>query len=409
MLRWLFLLLLLPLVLLTGCSKKRVISYEDHGYEAYGEADTRAYRAESGRAAKREAAPARPSAYAAAPAEAYDQLSALGYVDESTVLAQGGDADGASAPVPPPSADRMVFYSGWAQLRVARVEEGIDAARALAEGVEGRVETIGPDYVVLRVPVDRFGEVFEALLELGEVLDKQITADDVTDSYRAVSLRLETAKATRARLQELLARAESEEEKLELLRQIQRLTDDIDGMEAQARTLSQLASMSRITLSLVARDALAWQGPEDEAAELAWIRRLTPFHTEVDAASRKHRLAVPEGMVALDLRRRFVAESPDGARIWTHKLLNEPAGDAAFWLDAVEERLAGDFGTAIRGELGGYAALRLVDRSDEPYVWVIAARVEGRHLHLVQIYYPSAEHEARHVEAVSAVLSGGEA
>lgn len=403
---WLLLLLLLPLLVLTGCSKKQVISYDD-----YANADARAYRKEASVQRRREAAPASASAYASAPAEdmAYAELSALGYVADGAPPPQGGDADGSTTPVPSAAAGRMVFYNGYAQLRVARVEEGIDAARAVAEEVEGRVETIGPDYVVLRVPVDRFGEVFEELLGLGEVLDKQITADDVTDSFRAVSLRLETAKATRARLQQLLAKAETEEEKLELLRQIQRLTDEIDGMEAQARTLSELASMSRITLSLVARDALAWQGPEDEAAELAWIRGMTPFHTEVGVASRKLRLAVPEGMVALDLQRRFVAESPDGARLWTHKLLNEPAGDAAFWLAALEERLAGDFATAERVEVGGLPGLRLVDRSDEPYTWVIALRTEGRHLHLVQVYYPGAEQEARHAEAVSAVLSGGEA
>ena len=382
MFRWL-LLLLFPTLLLTACSKHAYESgsYGSAGYAADG--DYGGYALEE-------------ASMDMAEGEAY-------YGDEAP------PEPGEPASTPSAASQRMVFYSGYAQLRVARVESGIDAVRDAAEAAEGKVESIGPDYVVIRVPVARFQEVFDELLGMGDVLAKQVTADDVTDSFRAVSLRLQTDKATRARLQELLAKAETEEEQLQLLREIQRLTDQIDAAEAQARTLAQMAAMSRITISLVGRDALAWQGPEDDAAELSWIRQLSPFVTEVYVESGKVKLEVPEGMVGLDLKRRFVAESADGARIWTHKLLNEPAGDEAFWLDAVQERLGADFATAERVSVGGMAALRLVDRSDAPYSWIIGVRVVGKNLELVQVYYPSADQETRYADAVAAVLGGGAA
>ncbi len=403
MLRWLFLFLVaLQLVLLSACFKRHHDSadyYEADSFEADGDYD----HATAMPSAKPKRAPSASgrSAGASAPPMVMAEMSYDAPEPAPEPEVQPATTSAAT--------QRMVFYNGYAQIRVAGVEDGIDAAKTTTEAAGGHVEAIGADYVVLRVPVARFGEVFDQLQGLGEVLDKQVTADDVTDSFRAVSLRLDTAKATRARLQELLAKADNEAEKLELLRQIQRLTDEIDAVEAQARTLKQLAAMSRITLSFVARDALAWQGAEADTAELSWIRSLSPFHSEVELHTRKLTLDVPEGMVALDLKRQFVAESADGARVWTHKLLNEPAGDADFWLAAVEERLGQDFATAERTTLGGLPALRLVDRSDEPYTWVIAVRPQGKHLHLVQVHYPSAEHEARHAPAIEAVLDGGEA
>ncbi len=410
MFRKLLLFLLLPVLLLTGCAKKHYESadyydganyYEDDADYGYAMAEVASVERKRSSRSSGRSAPAAPSRDMRADADE-------AYYEPEEPMQSGGEEQG--QPTTEPTApERMVFYNGYAQVRVAKVSEGIDAVRATTEAAGGHVETIGADYVVVRVPVARFQEVYDQLLGLGEVLDKQVTADDVTDSFRAVSLRLETAKATRARLQELLAKAETEEEKLQLLREIQRLTDEIDAVEAQARTLKQLAAMSRITLRLVARDALAWQGADADTAELTWIRRMSPFHTEVGAESKKLALTVPEGMVALDLKRRFVAESADGARIWSHRLLNEPSGDASFWLSAVQERMGKDFASAEQTTIGSYQALKLVDRSDEPYTWVIALRTEGKHLHLVQIYYPTAEHEARHEAAVQAVLSGGEA
>lgn len=333
-----------------------------------------------------------------------------GWDADESVMAEPSPVD---APAPQatatPTPARMVHYDGYASLRVARVEEGVDQVRAVAEELGGHVERVGSDSITVRVPVASFRAAFDRVLTLGEVLDKSLTAQDVTDAFTSVDLRLKTAEATRTRLQALLARAEEEQEKLQLIKQIQRLTEEIDRLQAQVRTLAGLAELSRISVQLQPREALAWQGPEAETAELAWIRQLSPLRTEAPLDDRDLELPVPDGMVRLDEKGPFVAESPDGARIWAWRAENPTEGDAAFWLEALEGRLGRDFASATTQTVGGWQVLRLVDRADPPYTWQVAVRVDGRWLHVVQVFTPSPESTQRHDAAIQAALVGGEA
>ncbi len=302
---------------------------------------------------------------------------------------------------------RMVHYSGDVTLRVARLQDGMDAVEQLAADFGGTVEQVYGQAILIRVPVEHFQEAFDAVLGLGEVVDRRISAADVSESFQATELRLKTAQATLERLQALLAQVTEEEEKLRLLREIQRLREEVDELEGQARTLSALASMSRISVSLVPREALAWQGAEDETAELAWVRRLSPFATGITVHAWPLRVAAPEGLVALSRRGPFLAESADGTRLWTHRVVNTPVGDAAFWLDAIEGRLSRDFGDATQSTMGDWQVLRLEDRSDAPYAWWVAVRVQGRKLHVTQAFFPDLEQEARYRAGIEALLAGG--
>jgi len=302
---------------------------------------------------------------------------------------------------------KTIHYNGYARLRVSRMDDVADALSALALEVGGHVEALNPRRVSIRVPVDTFRDVFQKVLDMGDVLDKSISATDISESLTSVKLRLDTARATRDRLVKLLAKAEDETEKLELIRQIQRLTEEIDRLSGQSQTLHNLASYSRITVELVPREALARRSPSADVAELAWIRRLSPFRTSVGAEADRLELEVPEGFVELNRKGQFVVESADGSRLWTGRLENQPRGDTDFWLAALQERLGEEFGSAEVVEQGGFKLLRLVDRAEDPYTYMVGVRERGKHLDLVEIYYPSAAHAERHAEAIQAIFTGG--
>jgi hypothetical protein len=394
------------LAVLSGCSRKASPDYgwSDGGDGGGGGGDSYAM-AESDDdgvvMARKEAAPRRSRASKNAPAAP---------PMEAGHGAQMDGAPPAQAPAPA-AASRMVHYDGYARLRVARVEDGIADLTRLAASVGGAVERVSGRAVTIRVPVARFQEAFDKALDLGDVLDQSITAEDVTEAFTAVDLRLSTAKATRDRLVVLLAKAEDEQEKLQLVRQIQRVSEQIDVLEAKVRTLADLAARSRITVELVPREALAWQGPDAETAQMAWIRGLSPFRRDIGLDSRKLTLDVPDGMVGLDERRAFVAEAPDGARIWTHSVKNRPLGDAAFWQAAVQGRLGRDFASVQRSVAGDFQVLTLVDRGEDPYTWIVAVRVQGARLEIVQAYLPDPAQAARYGAAVQAILiaAGGAA
>jgi hypothetical protein len=73
-------------------------------------------------------------------------------------------------------------------------------------------------------------------------------------------------------------------------------------------------------------------------------------------------------------------------------------------MTAIRERLAPEFASAEEQTWGGFKVLRLVDGSEEPYVYLVAVRAEGRRLDLVEVTYPGLAQEERHGAAVRAAI-----
>jgi hypothetical protein len=320
---------------------------------------------------------------------------------------EGGSAGPTEpAPAQPIERARMVHYNGYAKLRVTSPKESIAAAIKSGQEVGAYVETMNDTLLTLRVPVAKFRELFATLVKLGDVLERSMTAEDVTDAYTAADLRLKTLKASRDRLITLLGHARSENEKLQLLAEIRRLTEEVDRLEMEIKTLASLAAFSRLTLQMVPRQAHEAAAPEELAA-FRWIRDLSPFRRDVAAEGKRLDLKVPEGMVLLGKSERWTAEGADGAVIWASRRDNEPKGTTEFWLESLRGRLAPEYGSAESLRIGGFQFLRLVDQSEVAYRYLVGVRVDDGKLQLIEIYYPTAEHEKRYAPAIKAALEGG--
>ena len=411
MIRFLLTISLLPLLLLlVGCAKKSAdynTSYyaDDYGGGEYYEMDGaaagssgsgRGYRAESARMPM------------SAPAPMMDD----GFADADMDMegeAEPPPPEGVSEPAQETEQARMVYYNGYLHLRAVRAEETTQAVAELAREAGGYVEQLSSQRVVVRVPVASFEDVFEAALGLGELLDRNVSAQDVTEAFTDVSLRLKTLKSTRDRLVELLAKAKDEQEKLALLREIRRVSEEIDVVEGKLRTLAELASFSRLTVQVSPRADFANRANRSDAEGLGWIQSLSPFSRSVGAYSKRVPLVVPEGMVMLAPRGRFVAESADGAVMWTSRLENAPRGSADFWSASVAERLGAEFETGEPEVVGGFVMLRMVEQGEaDGYRYLIGVRDAGKWLEVVQVYYPSAEQEERYGDSVRAAIAGGQ-
>jgi len=382
------------MLVLVGCMAKRDYAYAPQEAYASDDFDDDGYY--GGEVALAEAAPSRARR---------ESRKSSGSRSSSAPASPAAVMDGAPEPSPEPrdnqateqpKAKRMVHYDGWMRVRVTRVQDALDAAAKLAEDVGGKVERMAHGSITVAVPVDRFEASFAQLTELGDLLDKSITATDITEQFTSTELRLRTAETTRTRLQELLAKATEENEKLQLLREIARLTEQIDLLKSQVELLATLASFSRITIEAVPRQAVGQGSHRDEPWGLGWIQRLSPFRQDVVAAGKLLKLEAPEGFVALDVKKRFVAESADGAVLRSGKLLNDPVGDTEFWFEALQQRMEPEFTSITREDWGEYAVLRMVQGDDDPYVYVVAVAAEGKWLQLVEVYYPSQAQEERY-------------
>ncbi len=326
------------------------------------------------------------------------------------------DARAASAPSAPEGApvaksapakhQRMVHYDGYAKLKVTSPEETLDAAVKIAEGAKGYVESRSGNSVNLRVPGAAIRDVFAQVLGLGDVLARSLQAADITDAFLAAELRLKTLRASRDRLVELLAGA-NEQQKLGLLREIQRLTEQVVALEVQVRTLQQLAVFSRITIEAVPRQPHS-TSPVDELAAFRWIHDLSPVSRAVATRGDTLELEAPKDMVVLDEDDTddvWVAESADGVTMWTSKQDNEPHGDTAFWIAALKARLGKDYPSLEEVSIGKFAFVRMVD---DKHRYLVGVMADDDDVQLVEIYYPSAELEERYSGSVKATVERGE-
>ncbi len=371
---------------------------------------------------------AAPSVAAPEPAEEQGMLG--GFSDKKDAKAKGRvsdarprrGAEGGGAPKPvakreedaltpadgePPPQERMLHYYASAQLRVDSLRKTADEASRIAIASGGFVEQLTSNAVVLRVPVAEFRTVLASLLKLGDVVSKTISAHDVTDAFAAVELRLQAARTSRDRLIALLAKARTEREKLDLLREIQRLTQEMDELDNASKTLVSLASFSRIQLTLEERARQLNAQADEPVAAFQWIHQLSAFRRDVAFAGKKLKLEVPQGFVQLDDKQHWIAESADAAVFWSSKRDNTPQGTTRFWADAVKARLEPEFGSVKEEQAGAYTVLHFVDRSDTPYHYVVALRANGDELDVIEAHFPSADQEKRHNAAVMASITKG--
>lgn len=374
---------------------------------AMDEAPTR----EEGRYAKADAPPppGRASGGAPMPQAALGTLGSRGALDMDKRDSSGKDdkKPGDDGPSEAPAQKRMLHYNGYARLRVDSPKKAGEEASKIAMDNGGFVEQLTSNAITIRIPVEKFRAVLALLLKLGDVVDKSVTAEDVTDAFAAIELRLQTAKTSRDRLIALLAKARTEREKLDLLREIQRLTMQIDELENASKTLVSLASYSRISLSLEERSR-SLDAPTDEpVAAFQWIHRLNAFRRDVAFEGKKLKVEVPKGFVQLDDKQHWVSESADAAVYWASKRDNKPKGTTRFWVDAVKERLSPEFAKVEEKEAGQFTVLRFLDRSDTPYRYLVALRANGDDLEVIEAHFPGDEQEKRYSEAVLASITKG--
>ncbi|WP_225000234.1 DUF4349 domain-containing protein [Cesiribacter sp. SM1] len=105
--------------------------------------------------------------------------------------------------------------------------------------------------LTLRVPSRYFDALMNALGTLPERVDhKSVEAQDVTEQYVDLRSRLQTKKKVEKRYQELLQKANTVKEILEVEEKLRQLQEEIEAKEGQLRYLSHQVGYSTIHLNL---------------------------------------------------------------------------------------------------------------------------------------------------------------
>jgi len=149
----------------------------------------------------------------------------------------------------------VIIYKG--DLRMAAEEDliprTIDRIIDVAESLGGHVAARKDQSVEIKVPSASFREAMTRIDALGGVVGRSISADDVSEEFHDLEVRLANLRATRTRLQEFLARAGGIPDMLSVEKELERVAMEIDRAEGRLEFLRSRASLSTIGVALQAK------------------------------------------------------------------------------------------------------------------------------------------------------------
>ena len=103
----------------------------------------------------------------------------------------------------------------------------------------------------LRVPEQHFYNYFEELGSMGKVTSTWSHSDDITKNYRDAVSDIENYKAQEERLREILEKAETVEEILNIEKELSRVRGDINRLEGTVKNWDHLVKLSTINVEVI--------------------------------------------------------------------------------------------------------------------------------------------------------------
>lgn len=211
---------------------------------------------------------------AGAAAEAASQTTSGGMAPAAPPgLAQAGSAQATGATVPNPGAAQaksttsapkldadlapLLIYEGALQLAVPAasmtesVESVIDAAESLGGFLLKRTDT----RVEVRVPSQHFRAAMKTISRLGDATGRSVTAQDVSEEFHDLTVRLKNLEAVRDRLEQFLARTKNVQEALLVGKELNSVAQQIDQIKGRMQFLKTRAAYSIIVVTLQAKQS----------------------------------------------------------------------------------------------------------------------------------------------------------
>jgi hypothetical protein len=136
------------------------------------------------------------------------------------------------------STDKLLLYVRMAQGYVSNLQETVDGLGARAVTMQ------------VRVPATGFDASMQQLASLGKVLDKQVTAEDVTEEFVDTASTLRNLKRTEDRLLEHLSRTGKLSDTLLIEKELTRVREEIEQREGRLRFLSHRIDYCTIAVTL---------------------------------------------------------------------------------------------------------------------------------------------------------------
>lgn len=297
-----------------------------------------------------------------------------------------------------------VVYTGQLKLQVRRLMDALDAITMLTEKRGGYVESMTQTTIVVRVPGTDFEAMVEEFGKLGELLERQVKAVDVSQQFTDLGARLAVAREARSRLLALLERTKDLQERLQLVQEVKRLSEQIEGIDSTLATLKNLVEFFTVTIDLV--PLVSETARVTEPSPFPWISKLSAATTTLTEGLGDFELTLPPDFVLFDEDEQYRAQAADTAIMRVARIDNEPRGDATFWSDAVQREMQGRGEKLVESKTAGHVTYRLYRNDDlRPRYYLVGVAVAGDDLFVIESFFPNEESYKRHHAAIAGALN----
>ncbi len=250
----------LMLSLLTGCSAG--MKSQDGNYYAQSEVAEAPAAYDNGTGmASEEAAPQEVETEVQEPAPAPEEAG-LNY--DGSILS--------------PGVNRKIVYSASFTMRTKQFDTDYDSLLGKLQALGGYVESSSISgskptqwnesgryaYMTLRVPSSKFNEFTGILNGIGETISKSVSGQDISLQYFDTETKLKTLRTREARLLELLGKATTMEDIVELEKALGDVSYEIQMLETNLRDYDSLIDYSTVTIEMQEVNQVASVTPEEE-------------------------------------------------------------------------------------------------------------------------------------------------
>lgn len=328
-------------------------------------------------------------------------------VEESLYIDEGTMAKSEAALSSTAGSQRLRTFSGGCTVRTSSPADSIIEAVKIAEKYEGWVESSSDTFVKLRVRAKYFKTAFNDILKLGSVADKYEETADVTDQYADLKGRIDILSQTRDRLATLLAAEKDTARKVSILKEIKRVDDQIDKLQASFETLKTAIAWSVIDVSFIPYN-YDYPVPLRGNRAFAWIENLDPFRVSLKNVYRKVVVKLPEDFAILKGRHcYFHGEAADGTVIKIGTVDNNPYGTSNFWCDAVIHRIGMSFKEEPEiGESGEVSWVLFKSKGGDDFYYLTGFLTKRKLLYVVEVLFPNTETYEKRIVGVKEAIEG---
>jgi hypothetical protein len=148
----------------------------------------------------------------------------------------------------PAAPERELARVARAELEREDPEAGPPAAAELAKRHGGWVASMAARSVRMEVPGDQLDAVLAELPSLGKVASRHLEARDQAAVHRDLAVRIDNLRRERERYLALLERADSIEQAATVEREIERLTGELELLEAHLKAMTDKVQEAEVRL-----------------------------------------------------------------------------------------------------------------------------------------------------------------